>query len=272
MKELDKESILIDESEHGYSCSSSQLIEFSVNSSRIDKHRIVDPTQSQSGGMIQDQGINFSLKKLLDSLIANDSDTSLYSVHDFTVPKASKRRISIENKAPKKQEETYKLSDETKSILHKIDDRLKTLKSSKSCQNFSNKSSKDQSSKTTKNQDIREHPSIDDSKALPNPTKEKYKKYMTKKRSASRGVFDYDKSSQRDTTEIVLKDIKNHQISNTNTRNSELTGNLILSKNTEKQNDLGKLNRQKIRHMRTKTMNIENANCGQIQTDKSGKK
>jgi hypothetical protein len=272
IRELDKDPILIDESESGNSCWSSQLIEFSVNSSKIDRQRIVDPSQSQSGGMVEEQNYNISLKNLLHSLIANDSDSSCLSIHDFTKPAINKRRISIEHKNLKKQQETLKIGEGTKSVLGKIDDRLKTLKSSKSCRNFVNKSSKGKSFRTIENQDVREHPSIDDSKALPNPTKEKYKKYITQKRSASKGVFEYDKIYQKDENEIVLKDIKNHQVLTTNTRNSRLNGKAVTSKNIEKPHDFTRANKPNIRHMRTKTMNIENANPGQLQHDKSGKK
>jgi hypothetical protein len=274
IRELDKDPILIDESESGNSWWSSQLIEFSVNSSRIDRQRIVDPSQSQSGGMVEEQDYNISLKKLLHSLIANDSDSSCLSIHDFTKPAIKKRRVSIEHKNLKKQGETVKMTEGTKSMLGKIDDRLKTLKSSKSCRNFINKSSKSKSYRTIENQDVREHPSIDNSKSLPNPTKEKYKKYITQKRSASKGVFDYDKTYQKDENEIILKDIKNHQdlTTNTNTRNSKLNGEAVTTKNIEKPHDFTKVSKQNIRHMRTKTMNIENANPGQLQNYKSGKK
>lgn len=62
-------------------------------------------------------------------------------------------------------------------------------------------------SQDSKNHDVREYTSINNSKDLPFPTKDKYKKYITKKRSASRGVFEYEKEANK--PQPILTDIKN---------------------------------------------------------------
>lgn len=61
---------------------------------------------------------NFNLKKLLDSLISNDSDISLVSIQDYRENKCKK--IPMKNKPINSE-----------NFFHKIDERLLELKTSK---------------------------------------------------------------------------------------------------------------------------------------------
>lgn len=103
--------------------------------------------------------------------------------------------------------------------------------------------------------DIKEHPSIDESKQEKYPTKDKYQKYLGKRRSASKGVFnylDYDKPSTPTPTN-VLKDIQNNLISPkifSAAQNVNLDWENAQINKTENSWNI----KQNARHIRTKTL------------------
>ena len=103
--------------------------------------------------------------------------------------------------------------------------------------------------------DIKEHPSIDDSKCDKYQTKDRYQKYLGKRRSASRGVFNYAEADKSQTSRNVLQDIQNNGVSS-KIYSSEK------DKETEKQSYKEIYNssniKQKVRHLRTKTMGESN--------------
>lgn len=98
--------------------------------------------------------------------------------------------------------------------------------------------------------DIKEHPSIEDSKIQKNPTSEKYKKYMGKRRSASRGVFTSTDNSENNGN--VLKEPKpKYVMTCTPTMRDSDAATEVCPNHEVKASEVMK---QKVRHERTKTL------------------
>jgi len=175
----------------------------------------VEYVKDQAGEACMAVNKDLSIQRLLYSIVATETNYSNLSVYDYTKegkadmkennkPEVleSKKVTRSPYKSIKKEESNQKVNENHDLFMKRINERLRILKSSKSCNNLPSsnklKSLKSrllrQNDRNGKN-DIREHPSIDDSKNLSNTTKEKYKKYITKKRSASKGVFEYENTN-----------------------------------------------------------------------------
>ncbi|CAI2382323.1 unnamed protein product [Moneuplotes crassus] len=203
MRELEKDPICIDPAHEESYSQTSQLLDFESNSSMQQDSK----TANFFPKLLNcDKGDN--LPQILDMLAENESDGSIHSIIDYT------QNNPNPSNAVKNSNKRVQDMSKTNNLLNKIDQRLKLIKSSKSTSNLvlPNKvtgKSKNlpKQSQDFENTEIAEHPSVDDPKILPNPTKEKYKKYITKQRSASRGVFEYEDMGKK--SSAALKDIKN---------------------------------------------------------------
>ncbi|CAI2382102.1 unnamed protein product [Moneuplotes crassus] len=195
---------------HGESCSqqsqSSQILDFE-NSSELFNSKGNVETEEET------RKVQPQLVKILDMLALEESNDSIQSIIDYTKMSKARRCPLRANKSKVKD------FSKTENLLQEIDQELKTFHASKpeaklqKIQRVSKLKERliKQSQDFEKN-DITEHPSVNDSKALPNSTKERYRKYMTKKRSASRGVFEYNDSESYPTT--PLGEVQNkHQTS-----------------------------------------------------------
>ena len=114
---------------------------------------------------------------------------------------------------------------------------------------------KDESATSTwrNSNDIKEHPSVDESKQEKYPTKDKYQKYLGKRRSASKGVFNYLDWDKPCIPNNVLKDIQNNLIS-PKTPCPNYDKNTDWEKASLKQSESSSKLMQNSRHLRTNTL------------------
>jgi len=203
---------------------SSQLLNFTLQSSRIDTSRASNDEFVKNKNKYTDN--DMSLNKILASLVANDSETSRI-IPETKVDNdkiKNKEKISNKNKdlvkTAAKFISNYISHSSKKNEIESLRENIKNiLPFAETNTDFHNKEDnksqhKDQDDSNPSfyrnSFDIKEHPSIDYTKGNRNPTKQKYQKYINKRRSASRGVFDYNDSTKENNLEKAYnKKLKN---------------------------------------------------------------
>jgi len=195
---------------------SSQLVEFKGNSLKVDQDRVFDVSQPSCAE-------SRTLKRLLDSVLGMDSDFSCINKSDD-----EQTNLKMD----------MKLHSNTSAAAKVWQDENKD-----SCC------------------DIKEHPSFDSKKGKINPTKERYKKYMTHRKPASRGVFEYpttpnSKAWNEYDDRKMFKDIKDNAESPWKINAAAYIYPINEPSDPKVVNDQSNWTRQRVRHMRTKTMDL----------------